>query len=71
MTDTNVIIENCNNIDEANINIQLNKLNIKYGINGTGKSTIVRAIELAIGKKSNLDELLPFKYRGNLNKEKI
>lgn len=38
-------LQNCNNIDEGEINIELNKLNIKYAINGTGKSTIVKAID--------------------------
>lgn len=40
-----IIINNCNNIKEAKINIEENKLNIKYGLNGTGKSTIASAIE--------------------------
>jgi hypothetical protein len=37
-------IENCNCIKSANININTNSLNIKYGLNGTGKSTISKAI---------------------------
>lgn len=71
MTTISITIKNCNNIDNADIDIELNKLNIKYGINGTGKSTIVRAIELAIDKKANLNELLPFKYRSTSDKEKV
>jgi ABC-type Mn2+/Zn2+ transport system ATPase subunit len=47
-----LIIKNCNNIEEG-------YLNIKYGINGTGKSTIAKAIS----NKENLSELMPFKYR--------
>lgn len=39
-------IKNCNNIKNANIIIDKNNLNIKYGMNGTGKSTISKAIEL-------------------------
>ena len=35
-----VTIKNCNNIKKGNICIEKNKLNIKYGINGTGKSTM-------------------------------
>ena len=37
-------IENCNCIKSAVININDNSLNIKYGLNGTGKSTISKAI---------------------------
>lgn len=37
-------INNCNNIKEAKISIEKNSLNIKYGMNGTGKSTIAKAI---------------------------
>ena len=33
-----VSIHNCNNIREGYIGIEPNKLNIKYGINGTGKT---------------------------------
>ncbi len=55
-----IIIKNCNNIEEALISIEENHLNIKYGINGTGKSTIAKAI---INNPNNLNELLPFKYR--------
>lgn len=40
-----ITIKNCNNIRKGNISIEKNKLNIKYGINGTGKSTIALAIE--------------------------
>lgn len=37
-------IENCNCIKSASININANSFNIKYGLNGTGKSTISKAI---------------------------
>lgn len=39
-------LTNCNNIQNATIMISKNELNIKYGMNGTGKSTISKAIEL-------------------------
>ena len=39
-----VEIQNCNNIDYGSIQIVENRLNIKYAINGTGKSTLSRAI---------------------------
>ena len=54
-----LIIKDCNNIEEATIMIAENHLNIKYGINGTGKSTIAKAIS----NSDNLGELMPFKYR--------
>lgn len=41
----NITIKDCNNITNGNITIEKNKLNIKYGINGTGKSTIALATE--------------------------
>ena len=40
----NIEIKNCNNIDSGNISLVENKLNIKFAPNGTGKSTIARAI---------------------------
>ena len=40
-----VNIKYCNNIIEGTINIEVNKLNIKYGENGIGKSTISKAIK--------------------------
>lgn len=42
-----VKINNCNNIEIGNIQILENKLNIKYGPNGVGKSTISQAIEFS------------------------
>lgn len=56
-------IKNCNNIDNGKINITKNKLNIKFGINGTGKSTITRAIKYNIESPEKLKELTPFKLR--------
>lgn len=47
-------IMNCNCIDKAEIEIEQGALNIKYGSNGTGKSTISKAIYA----KANDDESL-------------
>jgi hypothetical protein len=58
-----LIIKNCNNIESGKIEITKNKLNIKFGINGTGKSTITRAIKYNIDSPELLKELLPFKHR--------
>ncbi|MFN8746585.1 MAG: AAA family ATPase, partial [Pseudanabaena sp.] len=59
-------IKHCNNLDYAHVTITENKLNIKFAPNGTGKSTIARAIQYCISDNENtLDELTPFKLRGN------
>lgn len=58
-------IKNCNNIDSGKIEITNNKLNIKFGINGTGKSTITRAIKYNIDSPELLKELVPFKHRNS------
>lgn len=63
-------IKNCNNIDSGSIEITKNKLNIKFGINGTGKSTITRAIKYSIDSPELLKELIPFKHR-NLDVEVV
>ncbi|MBL4898705.1 MAG: hypothetical protein JKX76_03540 [Colwellia sp.] len=61
-----VTIKNCNNIDEGLIRIKANVLNIKYAINGTGKSTISMAITASVNDKNNstnsINDLLPFKH---------
>lgn len=56
----NIIIKNCNCINEGQIIIEQNKLNIKYGLNGTGKSTIGKAIYFDSNLKTNLDTLKPY-----------
>ena len=58
-----IIINNCNNIDSGRIEITKNKLNIKFGINGTGKSTITRAIKYSVDSPELLKNLIPFKHR--------
>ncbi len=66
-----VRIKNCNNLDEGLINISESKLNIKYAMNGIGKSTIARALELHIKGGDSLNELMPFKLiESNKNNEK-
>ncbi len=56
-------IKNCNNIDSGEINLEENKLNIKFGINGAGKSTVAKAVQYKIENEENLKNLLPFKLR--------
>lgn len=53
-----VVIRNCNNIKEGTINIEPNKLNIKYGINGTGKTTVAKAMRCSTdGEHDKLQSL--------------
>jgi ABC-type Mn2+/Zn2+ transport system ATPase subunit len=67
-----ITIKNCNSIDETKIELYADKLNIKYGMNGTGKSTIVKAIELAANNEEvDLSSLMPFKYLGKPETEII
>ncbi len=58
-------ISHCNNIDNGVIKIEEGVLNIKYAINGTGKSTISKSIQKSVSSKLNgtndLTELKPFK----------
>lgn len=56
-------IKNCNNIDYAKNKIDENKLNVKYALNGTGKSTIANAIYDSIVEPEKLLQLKPFKYK--------
>jgi Uncharacterized protein conserved in bacteria len=59
-------MKNCNNIETGQFEIAENRLNIKYAINGTGKSTISKAIEAFIDDNEDKKKgLLPFKYYGN------
>ena len=52
-------IENCNNIAEGELTIEEGKLNILYGINGTGKTTIAKAIEFS-KEPQKIEELQSF-----------
>lgn len=59
MDEMKIKISNCNNIKNGEVSISPGKLNIKYGINGTGKSTLSTALEL-ISQGKSLDILRPF-----------
>ncbi len=57
-------IKNCNSIDEAKIKLIESKLNIKFAPNGTGKSTIAKALQLGSNNdQHSLSDLMPFKLR--------
>ena len=47
-------ISNCNNISSGKVSWEKGKLNIKYGLNGTGKTTIGKAIIASSKIKSEL-----------------
>lgn len=64
MADYEILIENCNSIDTANIGVKKGCLNIKFGPNGLGKSTIAKAIVSQARDDGTLAELVPFKSRG-------
>jgi len=65
--DYQITFKNCNSIGEAVISLRRGSLNIKYGPNGLGKSTIARALTLRAEGDGNLDELIPFKHRASEN----
>ena len=57
---------NCNNITNGQVEIAEGCLNIKYGVNGTGKSTISKVIEAFVNNDDNLkEELIPYSNIGN------
>src|SRR5690606_27473732 len=57
-------VKNCNNITSAKLSIEESKLNIRFAPNGTGKSTISKAIQFASsGDQKALSDLLPFRLR--------
>ena len=61
MSEIVIHLENCNCIKKADIKIQEGTLNIKYGLNGTGKSTISKAILLkAQGDEEKIKSLRPY-----------
>ena len=63
MSVTLITIDNCNSIEKAEVTISEGVLNIKYGPNGLGKSTISRAIVASVANDGSLQNLKPFKYR--------
>lgn len=63
---TTISIKNCNCISNADIYIEENALNIKYGSNGTGKSTVCKAIfAKASGDAEKMVELCPYGIQEN------
>lgn len=58
-----ITITDCNSIAEARITLRKHSLNLKYGPNGIGKSTVARALVLNADGADALKDLLPFNYR--------
>ncbi|WP_288410651.1 AAA family ATPase [uncultured Herbaspirillum sp.] len=58
-----ISIQNCNSIENAVVTLCEGVLNIKFGPNGLGKSTIARAIAASVMNNGTLQNLKPFKYR--------
>lgn len=62
-------IHNCNNIDYGKVSLAQGRLNIKYAINGTGKSTLAKAIFNHIQDSNTgsnaITDLTPFKAVGS------
>lgn len=63
--DKYIRVKNCNCISDATIEIVEKSLNIKYGSNGTGKSTISEAIYAQANNET--DRLKDFKPYGSRN----
>lgn len=58
-------LNNCNNVTSATIQLKKNHLNIRYAMNGVGKSTVAQAINcIAVNKDVNnnkqISDLVPF-----------
>lgn len=66
MSEQVIEIKNCNNIREAHISLLEGALNVKFGYNGTGKSTISEAIRLKVEGK-DLKGLRPFSVESGTN----
>lgn len=67
-----MFIKNCNNIKMADISLAQNNLNIKYAANGTGKSTIAKAIQMTVMSDGDLKSLTPFGLvHGELEQEEL
>lgn len=63
-------LRRCNNIEIGAVEIKEQTLNLKYAINGSGKTTVAKAILASINErigaeKNALTALTPFKYRND------
>lgn len=63
-----VKLEKCNNIESGSVELVEQTLNLKYAVNGSGKTTVARAILASIRERLGVEPnalaaLTPFKYR--------
>ena len=66
----NTYIRNCNNIVDADVSITAEKLNVKYAINGSGKSTIAKVIKaFSLHDEELIENLTPYKFIGSSRHE--
>lgn len=53
-------LENCANISKGEVEVESGKINLKFGHNGIGKTTILKSLEVAISNSSKRSELIPY-----------
>lgn len=63
-----VELRRCNNIEDGAVEILEQTLNLKFAINGSGKTTIAKAVMASINERQGTDKnalaaLTPFRYR--------
>ena len=64
-------IYNCNNIEHGKMTLHEGALNIKYAINGTGKSSISQALSAFIQSDAKkLESMIPYKYLSDKDNHK-
>lgn len=58
-------LNNVGCIDDGTLSISENKLNIKYGPNGIGKSTVIKALKRKINNEQELKKIITSFYNAN------
>lgn len=57
MKTASLTFENIGNLSQAKIEVALGCLNIKFGSNGIGKTTLIKALKYEFGEQSSEDEI--------------
>lgn len=65
MNNFTIKLNNVGCIDEGSLSISANKLNIKYGPNGIGKSTVIKALKWKINNERELKKIITSFYNAN------
>ena len=66
------LFKNIGNLDKATLSLEKEKVNVRYGFNGIGKSTIVKSLKYIYGDdetKISLENIL-LSYRTGLPRDK-